>query len=29
VVCGFPFEALSSETQRIIWMKKIIYFFEK
>ena len=29
IVCGFPFEAISSEDQRNDWMQKIIRFFEK
>jgi hypothetical protein len=29
VVCGFPFESLSTEAQRKEWMQKAIRFFEK
>lgn len=29
VVCGFPFESLSTEGQRKDWMQKVIRFFEK
>jgi hypothetical protein len=29
VVCGFPFESLSTEAQRKEWMQKVIRFFEK
>jgi hypothetical protein len=29
VVCGFPFESITTEAQRKEWMQKVIRFFEK
>lgn len=29
IVCGFPFEALTSELQRFNWMQNVVRFFEK